>query len=117
MTHSILRIPAAKARSGYSRSTIYLRIAQGLWTKPVSLGLRAVGWLVVVTIAAALALALALSIELERGFGSRRRTPTTEKTDAEKTPRHVLVPLPPPPAGALIAEGLSTRKPARDAPP
>jgi prophage regulatory protein len=44
MTHTILRIPAAKSRSGYSRSTIYLRITQGLWTKPVSLGPRAVGW-------------------------------------------------------------------------
>lgn len=44
MLHTILRIPAAKTQSGYSRSTIYLRIAQGLWTKPVSLGPRAVGW-------------------------------------------------------------------------
>ena len=44
MLHTILRIPAAKAHSGYSRSTIYLRVAQGLWTKPVSLGPRAVGW-------------------------------------------------------------------------
>lgn len=44
MLHTILRIPAAKTQSGYSRSTIYLRIAQGLWTKPVSLGSRAVGW-------------------------------------------------------------------------
>ena len=44
MTTTILRMPAAKAQSGYSRSTIYLRIAQGLWTKPVSLGPRAVGW-------------------------------------------------------------------------
>ena len=44
MTHTILRISAAKTQSGYSRSTIYLRIAQGLWTKPVSLGPRAVGW-------------------------------------------------------------------------
>ncbi len=44
MTYSILRIPAAKSQSGYSRSTIYLRISQGLWTKPVSLGPRAVGW-------------------------------------------------------------------------
>ncbi len=42
--HAILRIPATKARSGYSRSTIYLRIAQGLWTKQVSLGPRCVGW-------------------------------------------------------------------------
>jgi len=33
-----------KAESGLSRSTIYLRIAEGLWTRPVSLGARAVGW-------------------------------------------------------------------------
>ena len=44
MAHTILRIPAVKTESGLSRSTIYLRIAQGLWTKPVSLGARAVGW-------------------------------------------------------------------------
>ena len=44
MTHTILRLPAAKSESGYSRSTIYLRIAQGLWTKQVSLGPRCVGW-------------------------------------------------------------------------
>ena len=44
MPHTILRIPAIKIRSGYSRSTIYLRISQGLWTTPVSLGPRAVGW-------------------------------------------------------------------------
>ena len=44
MTTTILRIPAAKTQSGYSRSTIYLRIAQGLWSKPVNLGPRAVGW-------------------------------------------------------------------------
>jgi len=39
-----MRIPAVKHDSGLSRSTIYLRIAQGLWTKPVNLGPRAVGW-------------------------------------------------------------------------
>ena len=44
MTHTILRLPKVKFESGLSRSTIYLRIAQGLWTKPVSLGARAVGW-------------------------------------------------------------------------
>ena len=44
MTHTILRLPAVKSESGYSRSTIYLRIAQGLWTKQVSLGPRCVGW-------------------------------------------------------------------------
>lgn len=40
----ILRRKQAEAASGYSRSTIYLRISQGLWTKPISLGARAVGW-------------------------------------------------------------------------
>ncbi|MBC3812755.1 helix-turn-helix transcriptional regulator [Undibacterium aquatile] len=44
MVQTILRLPAVKAESGASRSTIYLRIKQGLWTKPVKLGLRAIGW-------------------------------------------------------------------------
>jgi prophage regulatory protein len=43
-TLTILRRKQVQAESGYSRSTIYLRIAQGLWPKPVSLGARAVGW-------------------------------------------------------------------------
>jgi len=44
MKHTILRLPDVKSESGLSRSTIYLRIVQGLWTKPVPLGARAVGW-------------------------------------------------------------------------
>lgn len=44
MTHTILRLPAVKTRTGLSRSTIYLRISQGTFPKPVSLGVRAVGW-------------------------------------------------------------------------
>ena len=44
-THTILRLPAVKARTGLSRSTIYLRIAEGSFPKPVSLGGRAVGWI------------------------------------------------------------------------
>jgi prophage regulatory protein len=44
MTHTILRLPVIKTSTGLSRSTIYLRIAQELFTKPVSLGGRAVGW-------------------------------------------------------------------------
>lgn len=44
MTHHILRLPAVKAATGLSRSTIYLRIAQRVFTHPVSLGARAVGW-------------------------------------------------------------------------
>jgi prophage regulatory protein len=41
---TILRRRQIEAESGYSRSTLYLRIAQGLWTKQISLGARAVGW-------------------------------------------------------------------------
>ena len=41
---TILRRTQVEFESGYSRSTIYLRITQGLWTRPVSLGPRAVGW-------------------------------------------------------------------------
>lgn len=44
MLQTIFRLPSVKAESGYSRSTIYLRIAQGLWTKQVRLGPRCVGW-------------------------------------------------------------------------
>jgi prophage regulatory protein len=44
MKRTILRMPAVKTESGLSRSTIYLRVSQRLWTKPVPLGARAVGW-------------------------------------------------------------------------
>ena len=44
MVTTILRLPAVKADSGLSRSTIYLRIEQKLWTRPVKLGARSVGW-------------------------------------------------------------------------
>lgn len=44
MATSILRLPAVKARTGLSRSTIYLRVAEGTFPKAVSLGGRAVGW-------------------------------------------------------------------------
>jgi prophage regulatory protein len=45
MQNNILRLPAVKVRTGLSRSTIYLRISEGSFPKPVSLGSRAVGWL------------------------------------------------------------------------
>lgn len=45
MTHSILRLPDVKSRTGLSRSTIYLRISEGSFPVPISLGGRAVGWL------------------------------------------------------------------------
>lgn len=45
MATVILRLPTVKARTGLSRSTIYLRIAEGRFPKPIALGGRAVGWL------------------------------------------------------------------------
>jgi len=45
MDTEILRLPAVQARTGLSRSTIYLRISEGRFPKPVSLGGRAVGWI------------------------------------------------------------------------
>jgi prophage regulatory protein len=45
MAHTILRLPAVKASTGLSRSTIYLRIAEGTFPRPVNLGARAVGWI------------------------------------------------------------------------
>lgn len=44
MTHKILRLPIVKESTGLSRSTIYLRIANGEFPRPISLGGRAVGW-------------------------------------------------------------------------
>ena len=45
MTHTILRLPAVKTRTRLSRSTMYLRVSEGKFPRPVSLGGRAVGWL------------------------------------------------------------------------
>ena len=41
----MLRLRDVKARTGLSRSTIYLRMSQGLFPKPISLGGRSVGWI------------------------------------------------------------------------
>ncbi len=42
---TLLRMRQVKARTGLSRSTIYLRIKAGEFPAQVSLGPRAVGWL------------------------------------------------------------------------
>lgn len=42
---TILRLDSVKDRTGLSRSTIYQRIQEGKFPKPISLGMRAVGWL------------------------------------------------------------------------
>jgi prophage regulatory protein len=44
MSQTILRLPAVIRTRGRSRSAHYLDIQQGLYTRPVAIGLRAVGW-------------------------------------------------------------------------
>ncbi len=41
---TILRRKQVEDRTGLSRSTIYLRIQQGTFPRPINLGARAVGW-------------------------------------------------------------------------
>ncbi len=40
-----LRLPEVLARTGLSRSTVYVRLDEGRFPRPVSLGGRAVGWI------------------------------------------------------------------------
>ncbi len=40
-----VRLPEVMARTGLSRSTIYVRVAEGRFPKPVPLGARSVGWI------------------------------------------------------------------------
>lgn len=44
MPESILRLPEVMARTGLSRSTIYIQIAAGEFPAQVALTARAVGW-------------------------------------------------------------------------
>ena len=42
---SIIRLPAVKAKTGHSsHASIYNSIKDGLFTKPVKIGQRSVGW-------------------------------------------------------------------------
>ena len=42
---TVLRLNSVRERTGLSRSTIYQRIQEGKFPKPIRLGMRAVGWL------------------------------------------------------------------------
>ena len=44
MQERILRFPEVKKLSGLSRSTIYARVHEGLFPRPILLGRRMVGW-------------------------------------------------------------------------
>ena len=45
MGETILRLPAVKARTGLSRSTLYLYMARCEFPRAISLGEHAVGWI------------------------------------------------------------------------
>jgi prophage regulatory protein len=46
MQTTILKLPKVKARSGLSRSSIYLKISENSFPAPISLGgKRAIGWI------------------------------------------------------------------------
>jgi prophage regulatory protein len=45
MSNRVLRLPAVKAKTGLSRSTIYARMAQGTFPAALILGPNTVGWL------------------------------------------------------------------------
>ena len=45
VTHRILRLPSVRERTGLSRSSIYLRISEGRFPRPISLGnAPSAGW-------------------------------------------------------------------------
>jgi prophage regulatory protein len=77
MTPTILRLPAVKARTGLSRSTIYHMIARGVFPAPVPIGARAVGFLST-EIENWIACRIAVRERLPRigsGLGSAKRNP------------------------------------------
>ena len=45
MEYKIIRLSDVNAKTGLSRSTIYLRMAEGKFPQQISLGSLAVGWI------------------------------------------------------------------------
>ena len=44
LVEQILRRPRVQGATGHSRSSLYLQISEGLFTRPIKIGPRAVGW-------------------------------------------------------------------------
>lgn len=44
MSDSLLRLDQVRARTGLSRSSVYAKVANGDFPKPVAIGSRAVAW-------------------------------------------------------------------------
>ena len=68
MPRKILRLPIVLDRTGLSRSTVYQRVMEGRFPRPVSLGARAVGW-----IETEVEEWIARQIEVSREFRGQRR--------------------------------------------
>jgi len=91
---TILRLPAVRSRCGLSRSSIYLKIANGNFPRPISLGARAVGW-----VAAEIDLWLAGQLAESRNFTAAQGTGSTRSCHATGSePRELSI------AGELAAE-------------
>ncbi len=43
--NTVLRMPKTSAKSGLSKPSIYRKVADGTFPKPIKLGKRAIGWL------------------------------------------------------------------------
>lgn len=43
--YKVIRRPEVEALTGLKRSSIYAKMAEGTFPKPVNLGIRAVGWI------------------------------------------------------------------------
>lgn len=43
--HKIIRLPEVMKTTGLARSTIYQKMAENSFPKPISLGVKSVGWL------------------------------------------------------------------------
>ena len=70
MAQTILRLPEVRARTGLSRSTIYLKVSERSFPGPISLGARSVGW-----VESEIDAWIAQRIEESRTRGSRRGPP------------------------------------------
>lgn len=71
MPTAILRLPAVKARTGLSRSSIYLRMAKDMFPPQVKVGPRAVGW-----VESEIEMWVSSQIEQSRSRSGRRRRTT-----------------------------------------
>lgn len=96
-----MRLPEVRRTSGYSKSRLYVLIANGQFPAPVRLGGRAVGW---------------ISTEIEEWVASRiaaSRSAKPESTGGDGSHPQNKVPLPTSRRRARLAEEVATRQPGQ----